>query len=436
MSEATPAPDNYLGDIDALLREDRAFAPPPAFREQANVRDASVYEEAERDPEGFWARFAGELEWMAPWSRVLDWNPPHAKWFVGGKLNVSANCLDRHVRTARRNKAAIIWEGEPGDQRTLTYWELHREVNRFASALKSLGVKQGDRVAIYMPMVPELPVAMLACARIGAVHSVVFGGFSAGVAARPDQRRPGQGAHHGRRRLPARRDRAAEGDGRRGAHRARRASSTSWCVKRGGGLDRPVTMTEGRDVWYHDVMKSASASCEPEAMDAEDMLYILYTSGTTGKPKGIVHTTGGYLTGVYATTKWVFDLKEEDVFWCTADIGWVTGHSYVVYGPLANGATVRDVRRGARLARARTGSGTSSSGYGVTVFYTAPTAIRAFMRWGAEWPRTPRPDDAPPARHRRASRSTPRRGCGTTCTSAAGAARWWTPGGRRRRGTS
>jgi acetyl-CoA synthetase len=384
MSEAT-TPDSSLGDIDALLREDRSFEPPPAFREQANVSDASVYDEAERDPEGFWARFAGELEWSAPWSRVLEWNPPHAKWFLDGKLNVSVNCVDRHVRTARRNKAAIIWEGEPGDQRTITYWELHREVNRFANVLKSLGVKRGDRVAVYMPMVPELPVVMLACARIGAVHSVVFGGFSS--ESLRDRINDAQAkvlvtADGGYRRggivpLKAMADEALTG-----------TPSIEHVVvlKRGGGLDTPITMKDGRDAWYHDLVNGASAWNEPEAMDAEDMLYILYTSGTTGKPKGIVHTTGGYLTGVYATTKWVFDLKDEDVFWCTADIGWVTGHSYVVYGPLANGTTVV-MYEGAPDWPDKDRFWDIIERHGVTVFYTAPTAIRAFMRFGPEYPR-------------------------------------------------
>jgi acetyl-CoA synthetase len=385
MSDVTPMPDGSLGDIDALLREDRVFEPPAAFRERANVSDPSVYDEADRDPEGFWARFAGELEWMAPWSRVLEWTPPHAKWFVDGKLNVSANCLDRHLRTARRNKAAIIWEGEPGDARTLTYWELHREVSRFASALKGLGVVRGDRVAIYMPMVPELPVAMLACARLGAVHSVVFGGFSS--ESLRDRINDAQAkvlvtADGGFRRggivpLKAMADEALKG-----------TPSIEHVVvlRRGAGLETPTAMQDGRDVWYHDVIRGASAACPPEAMDAEDMLYILYTSGTTGKPKGIVHTTGGYLTGVYATTKWVFDLKEDDVFWCTADIGWVTGHSYVVYGPLSNGATVV-MYEGAPDWPEKDRFWDIIERLGVTVFYTAPTAIRAFMRTGPEWPR-------------------------------------------------
>jgi acetyl-CoA synthetase len=385
MSEPIPTPDGPGGDIDALLREDRVFEPPAAFCERANVRDASVYEEADRDPEGFWARFAAELEWMSPWSRVLDWNPPHARWFVGGTLNASANCLDRHLRTPVANKAAIVWEGEPGDQRTLTYAELHEEVNRFANALKQLGVRRGDRVAIYMPMVPELAVAMLGCSRIGAPHNVVFGGFSA----------------------ESLRDRindaaakvliTADGGYRRGAVVPLKATADEALagtptiehvvvLRRGGGTDMPVTMTAGRDVWYHEIVPQAPACCEPEAMDAEDMLYILYTSGTTGKPKGIVHTTGGYLTGVYATTKWVFDLKDQDVFWCTADIGWVTGHSYVVYGPLANAATVV-MYEGAPDWPGKDRFWDIVERHRVTVFYTAPTAIRAFMRSGPEWPR-------------------------------------------------
>jgi acetyl-CoA synthetase len=385
MTEPTSAPDETQGEIEALLSEERVFPPPEPFRAAANVRDASVYEAAERDPEAFWEGFAQELEWSRRWDTVLEWNPPHAKWFVGGTLNASVNCLDRHVRTARRNKAAIVWEGEPGDSRTLTYWELHREVNRFANGLRKLGVRRGDRVAVYMPMVPELPVALLACARIGAVHSVVFGGFSA--ESLRDRINDAQAkvlvtADGGFRRggiVPLKRmaDEALAG-----------TPSIEHVVvlKRGGGLETPVEWVAGRDVWYHDLVTGVPAWCEPEAMDAEDMLYILYTSGTTGKPKGIVHTTGGYLTGVYATTKWVFDLKDDDVFWCTADIGWVTGHSYVVYGPLANGATVV-MYEGAPDWPEKDRFWDIIERLGVTVFYTAPTAIRAFMRSGPQWPR-------------------------------------------------
>jgi acetyl-CoA synthetase len=367
--------------LENLLHEDRSFDPPAAFRARAHVRDASPWQEAEEDLEGFWARRAKELDWIAPWSRVLEWSPPDAKWFIGGRLNVSANCLDRHVRTERRNKAAIIWEGEPGDRRTLTYWDLHREVNKFANALKKLGVGKGDRVAIYLPLIPEAAVAMLACTRIGAIHTVVFAGFS----------------------TESLRDRindaeakvlvTADGGYRRGAYlplkhdaeyavRECPSIAHTVVVKRG---DFPVRMKEGRDHWYHELLEDASASCEPEPMDSEDPLYILYTSGTTGKPKGIVHTTGGYLTGVHATTKWVFDLREDDVYWCTADVGWVTGHSYVVYGPLACGATVV-MYEGAPDWPDRGRFWEIIEHLGVTVFYTAPTAIRAFMKWGTDWP--------------------------------------------------
>jgi acetyl-CoA synthetase len=370
-------------EIAALLTENRTFPPPESFRARATVTDAGIYDEAARDPEAFWARFAGELEWSTPWTKVLDWNPPHAKWFVGGTINASVNCLDRHLGSARRNKAAIIWEGEPGDRRTLTYYDLHRDVCQFANVLKSLGVRRGDRVAIYLPLIPELAIAMLACARIGAVHSVVFGGFSAESLR---DRINDAGA-----RLLV----TADGGFRRGSvvalkqvadeALAETPSIEHSIVVRRGQRDIPVTMKDGRDLWYHDVMADAPYGCDAERMDAEDMLYILYTSGTTGKPKGIVHTTGGYLVGTYATTKWVFDLKDDDVYWCTADIGWVTGHSYVVYGPLANGATVV-MYEGAPDFPQKDRFWAIVARYGVTVFYTAPTAIRAFMRWGTDWP--------------------------------------------------
>ncbi len=371
-------------EIADLLQEDRTFPSPPEFRSRAAIADEDVYARAERDPEGFWAGFASELEWSSPWSRVLDWNPPHAKWFVDGKLNASVNCIDRHVRGARRNKAALIWEGEPGDRRTLTYFDLYRQTCQFANVLKSLGVKRGDRVAIYLPLIPELAIAMLACARIGAVHSVVFGGFSAESLR---DRINDQGAT-----LLV----TADGGWRRGqvvplkqmadeALEGTPSIANVVIVQRLQGSPVPVHVKEGRDHWYHRVMQEASFDCEPEAMDAEDMLYILYTSGTTGKPKGIVHTTGGYLVGTYATTKWVFDLKDEDVYWCTADIGWVTGHSYVVYGPLANGATVV-MYEGAPDWPDKGRFWQIVERYGVTIFYTAPTAIRAFMKWGTEWP--------------------------------------------------
>jgi acetyl-CoA synthetase len=379
MSDRPPVPP----EIAALLREDRTFTPSDAFRAQANVNDPKVYEEAARDPEAFWAGFARELDWIAPWNTVLEWTPPHAKWFVGGRLNASANCLDRHLRTARRNKAAIIWEGEPGDRRTLTYFDLHREVCQFANVLKGLGITRGDRVAIYLPLIPELAIAMLACARIGAVHSVVFGGFSA------------ESLRDRINDATARLLITADGGYRRGsvvqlkqvADEALEATPSieHAIVVRRGHIEIPVTMRAGRDLWYHELMAEAPLDCPPEPMDAEDMLYILYTSGTTGKPKGIVHTTGGYLVGTYATTKWVFDLKEDDVYWCTADIGWVTGHSYVVYGPLANGATVV-MYEGAPDWPHKDRFWAIVERYGVTIFYTAPTAIRAFMRWGTDWP--------------------------------------------------
>jgi acetyl-CoA synthetase len=372
-------------EFDDLLREDRVFPPSDQFRAHAVVRDESVYAEADRDSEGHWARLAGELEWSRPWQQVLEWQPPHAKWFLGGQLNACVNCVDRHARGPRRNKAAIIWEGEPGDRRTLTYFDLQREVSKFANVLRSLGAKKGDRVALYMPLVPELAIAMLACARIGAVHSVVFGGFSA--ESLRDRINDAQ----------AKLLVTADGGFRRGqivqlkqvADEAVAGTPSIEHVvvfKRGGDTPIPVAMKEGRDHWYHELMARASSRCDAEAMDAEDMLYILYTSGTTGKPKGIIHTTGGYMVGTYATTKMVFDLKEDDVFWCTADLGWVTGHSYVVYGPLANGATVV-MYEGAPDWPEKDRFWSLIEHYGVTVFYTAPTAIRAFMRWGTEWPK-------------------------------------------------
>ena len=373
-----------MSEIDALLNEEPAVRALSDWRRTATIADPGVYDRAEANPEEFWAGFARELDWIAPWNSVLEWRSPHAKWFVGGKLNASANCLDRHVRTARRNKAAFVWEGEPGDRRTLTYWDLYRQVCAFANVLKSLGVKRGDRVALYLPLIPELAIAMLACARIGAIHSVVFGGFSS----------------------ESLRDRindsecvllvTADGGYRRGQIVPLKQMADEALldtpsirnvvvVQRQPGAPFPVEIKDGRDQWYHRLMQHASPVCEPEAMDAEDMLYILYTSGTTGKPKGIVHTTGGYLVGTYATTKWVFDLKEDDVYWCTADIGWVTGHSYVVYGPLANGATVV-MYEGAPDWPQKDRFWELIERHGVTIFYTAPTAIRAFMRWGTEWP--------------------------------------------------
>ena len=367
--------------IDTLLEEQRRFPPPSAFAAQANATD-TLYQ-AGRDWQRFWEEQARTLDWIAPWKRVLDWKPPHARWFVDGKLNAAANCLDRHLSGPRRNKAAIVWEGEPGERRVLTYWDLAREVRRCANALRALGIRRGDRVAIYLPMVPEAAIAMLACARIGAVHSVVFGGFSA----------------------ESLRDRindaeavaliTADGGYRRGQvlplkrfadEALANCPSVRHCVVvRRVGPESGAVMIEGRDHWWHAVLQPASLQHTPEPMDAEDLLFILYTSGTTGKPKGIVHTTGGFLTHVAATTRYVFDLKEDDVFWCTADVGWVTGHSYVVYGPLANGATVV-MYEGAPDWPERDRFWSIVESYGVTVLYTAPTAIRAFMKWGPEHP--------------------------------------------------
>jgi len=370
--------------IEDLLTEGRTFAPGKKLRKNANVGSESVYKKAARDREKFWANFAKELDWFKKWRKVLKWKVPHSKWFIGGKLNVSYNCLDRHINTARKNKAAIIWEAESGESVTLTYWELYREVNKFANVLKALGVKRGDRITIYLPMIPELAIAMLACARIGAPHSIVFGGFSA------ESLRDRINDSSARVLI------TSDGGYRRGGIVPLKKNSDEALtdtpsiekvvvVKRVGDK-AGAKMKKGRDFWWHELMEKAHSYCEPERMDSEDMLFMLYTSGTTGKPKGIVHTTGGYLVGVYATTKWVFDLKEEDTYWCTADIGWVTGHSYIIYGPLANGATslmyegapdYPDIGRFWAIVEK----------YRVNIFYTAPTVIRTFMRWGEEYPK-------------------------------------------------
>jgi acetyl-CoA synthetase len=377
-----PTTIQVAGPIKALLKEGRKFPPARAFAKAARVKTTAIYKEAKANPLRFWEKQARELRWLKPWRKTLEWKLPYAKWFVGGKLNVADNCLDRHVEGARRNKAALIWEGEPGDSRVLTYWDLYREVNRFAAALRRHGVKKGDTVTIYMGMVPELPIAMLACARIGAPHSVVFGGFA------PDSLRD---------RINDARSRVvitADGGHRRGGLVPLK-KNTDEALKECPTVDtvivyrrtgQEIAWQADRDVWWHDFVKDAPASVRPEPMDAEDMLYLLYTSGSTGKPKGIVHTTGGYLTGTSATHRLIFDLREEDVYWCTADIGWVTGHSYIVYGPLANGATsvmyegtpdYPDKDRFWRIVEK----------YGVTILYTAPTAIRTFVRWGAEYPK-------------------------------------------------
>ncbi len=373
--------------IDSVLHEERLFECTREFSEKAHIKSKEEYEKicaaAEKDPEGFWAGVARELHWFKPWEQVLDWShAPAAQWFVGGKFNVSHNCLDRHVQTWRRNKAALVWEGEPGEQRTLTYQQLLTEVSKFANVLKSLGVQAGDRVAIYMGMVPELPIAMLACARIGAIHSVVFGGFSANALV--DRITD----------LKAVAVVTQDGGYRRGAEVRLKETvdeALAQCpsvqhvivLQRSG---REVPMKEGRDHWWHERMAQASDRCDALPLDSEHPLYVLYTSGTTGKPKGIVHTSAGYAVGTYITAKWVFDLKDEDTFWCTADIGWVTGHSYSVYGPLLNGAT-SFLYEGAPNYPASDRFWDIVERHKITILYTGPTAIRTFMKWGTEGPR-------------------------------------------------
>jgi acetyl-CoA synthetase len=383
-------PQSQGAAIEDYFVEDRTFPPPADFAAQALVTGSEIYDDAEADWQGFWARQAADLvTWYDEWHTILDWQLPFAKWFVGGTLNVSYNCLDRHVEAGHGQKVAYHWEGEPGDHRTITYADLLASVQRFANALKGLGVGKGDRVAIYMPMIPELPVAMLACARIGAPHSVVFGGFSADSLA----------------------DRindaeckvlvTADGGFRRGqAHLLKPIADVALAstpsiehvvvvdrvASHAAASDAEVHMTEGRDLWFHDLMDEAAPVCEPERMDSEDLLYLLYTSGTTAKPKGIMHTTGGYLTQVAFTHKYVFDLEpESDVYWCAADIGWVTGHSYIVYGPLANGAT-SVIYEGTPDTPGKDRLWDIAERYGVTILYTAPTAIRTFMKWGAQEP--------------------------------------------------
>jgi len=374
-------------EIDALLQEDREFPASEPFRKNANVNDPAVYKKASEDRLRFWESWAEQLDWQTKWNTVLEWKPPYAKWFLGGKLNASYNCLDRHLEK-RGDKNALIWEGEPGEIRHITYRQLHAEVSKFANALKSLGVVSGDRVAIYMPLIPEAVVAMLACARIGAVHSVVFGGFSA--EALRDRIQDAQAkvlitATSGYRRgnlVPLKKvaDTAAAD--------CPSIEHVVVVMRRPAAEENEDTLSmRTGDRWYHELLEAADAECPPEWVDSEHMLYTLYTSGTTGKPKGIVHTTGGYLTGCLATTKSVFDLKEDDVYWCTADIGWVTGHSYVVYGPLASGATVL-IYEGAPDWPKQDRFWDIIERHRVTIFYTAPTAIRAFMKWGEKLPQS------------------------------------------------
>ena len=372
-------------NIDSVLQETRVFEPPSEFRSNAHIGSIEEYErlhnEAMADPEKFWADIAGQLHWFKPWDKVLEWDCPWAKWFSGGEINLSYNCLDRHVASHRRNKAAIIWEGEPGEVQTLTYQQLLTEVCKFANVLKSLGLKKGDRVAIYMGMCPALPIAMLACARLGAPHTVVFGGFSSNALV--DRINDSQAS------MVITQD----GSYRRGSEVKLKPAVDEALLhcptvksvvvyKRTG---TPQTMFGGRDHWWHELMAKASDECPAVPVDAEHPLYLLYTSGTTGKPKGILHTTGGYSVGTYITAKWVFDLKDEDIYWCTADIGWVTGHSYIVYGPLQNGAT-SVMYEGAPNFPEPDRFWSIIDRHKVNVFYTAPTAIRAFMRFGNEWP--------------------------------------------------
>ncbi|MGC9527005.1 MAG: acetate--CoA ligase [Limnospira sp.] len=374
--------------IESILHEKRLFHPPEDFSKQARIKSMDeyreLYEKAKADPEGFWAELAEkELHWFKKWDRVLDWQPPFAQWFVGGKINISYNCLDRHLTTWRKNKAALIWEGEPGDSRTLTYAQLHREVCQMANVIKQLGVKKGDRVGIYMPMIPEAAIAMLACARIGAPHTVIFGGFSA--EALKDRLEDAE----------AKLVITADGGWRKEAivplkeqvDRALQAGAPSvdnvLVVQR---TEQKINMEPGRDHWWHDLQQNASGECPAEEMDSEDMLFILYTSGTTGKPKGVVHTTGGYNLYSHITNQWVFDLQDTDVYWCTADVGWITGHSYIVYGPLSNGATTL-MYEGAPRASNPGCLWDVVEKYGVTIFYTAPTAIRALMKMGEHHPK-------------------------------------------------
>jgi len=373
-------------EITSVLNERRLFKPKKEFSKQAHISSFEAYQrlyrKAEKDPEAFWAGLAKELAWFKPWKKVLEWKPPFAKWFLGGKINIAYNCLDRHLEGWRKNKAAIIWEGEPGDSRVLTYQDLHREVCKFANVLKGQGIVKGDRVALYMPMIPELAIAMLACARIGATHSIIFGGFSS--TALRDRINDAE----------ARLVVTADGGYRKGEvvtlkEKVDEALKETPTVQKTITVRRtntPVQMQPDRDLWWHDLMKSASDQCGAEPLDSEHPLFILYTSGTTGKPKGVVHTTAGYLLGTTMTARWIFDLKETDTYWCTADIGWVTGHSYVIYGILSNGVTTV-MYEGAPTYPQPDRLWEIVDKYKINILYTAPTAIRALIKLGEEWPK-------------------------------------------------
>ena len=371
--------------IESTLQETRIFPPPPEFSANAHIKSFAEYEQiyaqAAENPEEFWASAAENLHWFKKWDTVLKWTEPHAEWFVGGKINASYNCLDRHLENHRKNKAAIIWEGEPGETRTLTYQQLHRQVCKFANVLKKVGIKTGDRIALYMPLVPELAIAMLACARIGATHTVIFGGFSADAIR--------DRVNDGECKLIV----TADGGFRRGAE-IRLKETVDKAVEQTPSVENVivykrtgsnVAMKIGRDYWWHELMETVSDDCPAEELDSEHPLFILYTSGTTGKPKGILHTTGGYMTATYLTSKWIFDLRDEDTYWCTADIGWVTGHSYVVYGPMANGTTVF-MYEGAPNHPEPDRFWRIIERHKINILYTAPTAIRAFIKWGEQYP--------------------------------------------------
>ncbi len=372
-------------NIQSVLKEGRKFSPSPEFSKNAHVKSLDEYKQtweyAKNEPEKFWTEQAETLDWFEKWDTVLEWNVPHSKWFLGGKINVAHNCLDRHLTGSRKNKAAIIWEGEPGDTRVLTYQVLHREVCKFANVLKGQGVQKGDRITLYMPMIPELAIAMLACARIGATHSIIFGGFSADAVADRN--------NDAKAKLVV----TADGGWRRGKvvplkdnvdAALEKSPTVEKCIVY-NRTNSEIQMKEGRDLWWHDLMMDASADCPAEYLDSEHPLFILYTSGSTGKPKGVLHSTAGYLLGASYTHRLVFDIREEDTYWCTADIGWITGHSYIVYGPLANGSTTL-MYEGAPNHPDAGRFWDIVEKYGVNIFYTAPTAIRAFIKWGDEWP--------------------------------------------------